>query len=170
MPGARRKDAPVQPEDQLATSLPARMRIRSDHADHRRGVTQKSELAEPIFPNPGISERYGPPVSNLSIPSEADLLYPTVCALRDLGGSGHKTEIDRKVIEIEEFGEELMALRKPNGISKVEYRLGWVRTALKGIGVVVNTSRGHWSLTEKGLTIDEVKIRSDHADYRSRIT
>lgn len=133
MPGARRKDAPAQPEDQPVTSLPAR-------------------------------------VSNLSIPSEADLLYPTVCALRDLGGSGHKTEIDRKVIEIEGFGEELMALRKPNGISKVEYRLGWVRTALKGIGVVVNMPGGYWSLTEKGLTIDEAKIRSDHADYRRRIT
>lgn len=49
-------------------------------------------------------------------------------------------------------------------------RLGWVLTALKGIDVVVNTSRGYWSLTNKGLTIDEVKIRSDHADYRKRIT
>ena len=52
----------------------------------------------------------------------------------------------------------------------LERRLGWVLTALKGIGVVVNTSRGHWSLTKKGLTIDEVKIRSDHADYRRKIT
>ena len=138
MPSTRRKDAPVQPESQPATGLPAR--------------------------------RYGPHVSSLSIPSEVDLLYPTVCALRDLGGSGHKTEIDRKVIETEGFSEELVALRRPNGISPVEYRLGWVRTALKGIGVVVNTSGGYWSLTKKGLTIDEVKIRSDHADYRREIT
>ena len=140
MPGARRKDAPALPEDQ------------------------------PMLQNPDVSERYGPSVSSLSIPSEADLLYPTVCALRDLGGSGHKTEIDRRVIETEGFSEELMALRRPNGISKVEYRLGWVRTALKGISVVVNTSGGFWSLTEKGLMIDEVKIRSDHANYRRGIT
>ena len=49
-------------------------------------------------------------------------------------------------------------------------RLGWVLTALKGINVVVNTLRGYWSLTNKGLTIGEVKIRSDHVDYRRIIT
>ena len=96
------------------------------------------------------------------IPREADLLYPTVCALRDFGGSGHKTEIDRKVIETEGFSKELGTL--------VEYRLGWVRTALKAIGVVENTSRGYWSLTNKGLKIDEVKLRSDYANYRRRNT
>ena len=130
----------------------------------------KPKTPEPTRPNPGISERYVPPAPSLSIPSEADLLYPTVCALRDLGGSGHKTEIDRRVIETEGLSKKLIALRGPNGISKMQYRLGWVRTALKGIGVVVNTSEGYWSLTEKGLIIDEVKIRSDHADYRRRIT
>ena len=130
----------------------------------------KPKTPEPTRPNPGISERYVPLVPSLSIPSEADLLYPTVCALRDLGGSGHKTEIDRRVIETEGFSKKLMALRGPNGISKMQYRLGWVRTALKGIGVVVNTSGGYWSLTKKGLMIDEVKIRSDHADYRRKIT
>ena len=127
MLGARRKDAPVQPEGRPAADLPA------------------------------------PPVPSLSIPSEVDLLYPTVCALRDLGGSGRKAELVRKVIETEEYSSsgELMALKR---------RLGWVLTALKGIGVVVNTSRGYWSLTNKGLTIDETKIRYDHADYRRRIT
>ena len=131
MPSTRRKDAPVQPESQPATGLPAR--------------------------------RYGPHVSSLSIPSEVDLLYPTVCALRDLGGSGRKAELVRRVVETEGYSSngELMALKR---------RLGWVLTALKGIDVVVNTSRGYWSLTNKGLTIDEVKIRSDHADYRKRIT
>ena len=104
-----------------------------------------------------------PLVPSLSIPSEVDLLYPTVCALRDLGGSCRKMELVRKVIETEGYSSsrELMALKR---------RLGWVLTALKGIDVVVNISRGYWSLTKKGLTIDEVKIRSDHADYRSRIT
>ena len=101
---------------------------------------------------------------------EEDLLYPTVCALRDFGGSGHKTEIDRKVIETEGFSKELVALRRSNGISEVEYRLGWVRTALKVIGVVENTSRGYWSLTNKGLKIDKVKLRSDYADYKRRNT
>ena len=101
---------------------------------------------------------------------EADLLYPTVCALRDFGGSGHKTEIDRKVIETEGFSKELITLRRSNGISEVEYRLGWVRTALKDIGVVENTSRGYWSLTNKGLKIDKVKLRSDYADYKRRNT
>ena len=34
---------------------------------------------------------------SLSIPSEADLLYPTVCILRDLGGYGRKVELVRKI-------------------------------------------------------------------------
>lgn len=121
------------------------------------------KIPEPMRPNSGIYERYGTPVSSLSIPSEVDLLYPTVCVLRNLGGSGRKAELVRKVIEAEGYShsKELMALKR---------RLGWVFTALKGIGVVENSSRGYWCLTKKGLTIDEAKIRSDHANYRKRIT
>lgn len=133
------------------------------HHDLPVSSPAKPKTPEPAHPNPGISERYVPPVPSLSIPSEADLLYPTVCALRGLGGSSRKSELVRKVIETEGYSsnEELDALKR---------RLGWVLTALKGISVVENTSRGYWSLTKKGLTIDEVKIRSDHADYRKRIT
>lgn len=36
---------------------------------------------------------------SLSIPSEVDLLYPTVCALRVLGGSGRKAELVRRLLK-----------------------------------------------------------------------
>jgi restriction system protein len=44
------------------------------------------------------------------VPSYADLLWPTVKALRALGGSGNITEIVEKVVELEGFTEEQQAV------------------------------------------------------------
>ena len=69
------------------------------------------------------------------IPSYKELLWPTLRAVREIGDSGTIEEIVEKVIELEEFTEELQTVPHGDGpASEIEYRLAWARTYLKGCG------------------------------------
>lgn len=88
-----------------------------------------------------------------------DLMNPVIQALKKLGGSGTNEEINNKVAEIANIpSEQLEILHNPEkgGMTEIEYRLMWTRTYLKIYGVVENSVRGVWSLTEKGSKIEEV--------------
>jgi restriction system protein len=41
-------------------------------------------------------------------------------------------------------------------MTEIEYRLMWTRTYLKFYGAIENSTRGVWSLTEKGSTLEKV--------------
>ncbi|MFN0214370.1 MAG: restriction endonuclease [Saprospiraceae bacterium] len=88
-----------------------------------------------------------------------DLFNPTIQALNDLGGSGSISEIEEQVAKLlnltEDEVNEMHKMNKGN-ITKFSYRLGWTRNYLKGFGVLENSARGVWALTEKGLKIKEV--------------
>ena len=87
-------------------------------------------------------------------------MWPTVLALRGLGGSGHTSEIDAKVIERGEFTEAQQAEMMPNGRStRVAYYLAWARTNLKRIAVAENLHPAVWTLTELGWKITEAKCK-----------
>jgi restriction system protein len=88
-----------------------------------------------------------------------DLMNPVLQALKSLGGSGTIEEINTKVAEIAKIpSEQLEVLHNPEkgGITEIEYRLMWTRTYLKIYGVIENSVRGVWSLTEKGSQIQKV--------------
>jgi restriction system protein len=99
-----------------------------------------------------MSEPAAPPTSNGPIPNQFVLMWPTLQALKDLGGSARISEIVERVIAAEGFSEEQQAVKRRDGdhMSKIEYRLAWARNGLKLIGAIENSSRGVWSLTEKG--------------------
>ena len=59
-----------------------------------------------------------------SVPSYADLLWPTVKALRALGGSGSINEIVEKVVELEGFTEEQQAVPHGDGPRAAESSTG----------------------------------------------
>ncbi|XPV68248.1 MAG: restriction endonuclease [Halarcobacter sp.] len=90
------------------------------------------------------------------------LFQPTIDALQQLGGSGSISEIEEKVIEILNLtDDEINDIHKGN-TTKLTYRLAWARTYLKKYGLIENSSRGIWALTEKGLkgqNIDDEEIR-----------
>ncbi|WP_458699855.1 restriction endonuclease [Sulfurospirillum sp. 1307] len=90
------------------------------------------------------------------------LFQPTIDALQQLGGSGSISEIEEKVIEILNLtDEEINDIHKEN-TTKLTYRLAWARTYLKKYGLIENSSRGIWALTEKGLktqNINDEEIR-----------
>ena len=88
-----------------------------------------------------------------------DLMNPVIQALKSLGGSGTIEEINNKVAELAKIpSEQLDVLHNPEkgGMTEIENRLMWTRTYLKRYGVIENSTRGVWSLTEKGSRIEKV--------------
>lgn len=104
------------------------------------------------------------------IPPYSDLLWPTLVAVRNLGGAGKLEEIDDAVIEGEGISEEQMAvLHKDGPRSEVEYRLAWARTYLRGMGILANPSRGTWTLTDFGKQVGESEIEPLRHSYLRRL-
>jgi restriction system protein len=104
-----------------------------------------------------------------SIPPYNELLWPTLCAVRDLGHSGRLDEINERVIEQEDFSDEQLAVLHNEGPrSELEYRLAWARTYLKGMGALANTSRGVWETTSLGRELSEEEIEPLWREYTAK--
>jgi restriction system protein len=104
------------------------------------------------------------------VPSHTEMLWPTLLAVRKIGDSGTIEEIVEKVIHDQGFTEEQLAVPARNGRrSLVEYRLGWCRTYLKGMGLLENSSRGVWSTTERGRTITPAEIPALNAAFTAKV-
>jgi restriction system protein len=91
--------------------------------------------------------------------------------IRALGGSASINEIVEKVVELEGFTEEQQAV--PHGDapqSQIEYRLAWARSYLKGMGLLDNSARGIWTLTEKGRdpSLDQDKVLKLLAEHNAK--
>lgn len=96
----------------------------------------------------------------MTLPTFDDLMNPLLDALRMLGGSGSIEEIYSKTIEITGLTEGVLAqLHDADKSSQTEvgYRLAWARTYLRKYGLLENSSRGVWSLTEKAKSIVSVE-------------
>ncbi|MDH2429877.1 restriction endonuclease [Sphaerisporangium sp. TRM90804] len=108
-------------------------------------------------------------MSESDLPTYKELLWPTLEAVRELGGSASITEIDAEVQHQCGFTEEQRSVPHGNGPrSEIEYRTAWARSYLKGMGLLANSSRGSWSLTPEGKSADEADIEPLHKTYTSR--
>jgi restriction system protein len=106
------------------------------------------------------------------VPSYVELLWPTVEAIRAIGGSGSIDEIVEKVVELEGFTEEQQSVLHGDGPrSQIEYRLAWSRTYLKGMGLLDNSARGVWTLTDKARhpSLDKDTVLRLHAQYAAQL-
>lgn len=98
-------------------------------------------------------------MNNMKLPTFDQLMNPLLGALRALGGSGSVDEIYAKTVEMTGLSEEILAqLHDPEKSSQTEvgYRLAWARTYLRKYGLLENSSRGVWALTEKAKNVTEV--------------
>ncbi|GAA4437915.1 restriction endonuclease [Pontibacter saemangeumensis] len=86
-----------------------------------------------------------------------DLFNPTLVALQKLGGSGSVSEIEEEVISILKLSEDEINDIHRESTTKLRYRLAWARNYLKRYGLVENSARGVWSLTEKGNQLPSVE-------------
>ena len=114
--------------------------------------------------------------SEVPVPAFHELMWPTLVALKAMGGSGSIREIDDKVIESSEFTEEQQAVLHGEGPqTELSYRLAWARTYLKAVGALENSRRGVWAITDDGrrLTRDDAprivaEVRALRRERRGR--
>lgn len=96
---------------------------------------------------------------NPKVPTFDQMMNPLLQALKKLGGSGTIEEINATVAEQLKLSDtQLEILHNPEKSSRteVEYRLAWTRTYLKKFGLLENSSRGIWALTNKGRQTENV--------------
>jgi restriction system protein len=93
----------------------------------------------------------------VDIPRFSQLLWPTLEALKALGGSATVSEIYEKVVELEHFTEDQQSVRHRH-YSTIGYRLAWARSYLKAVGALENSSRGVWSITDKGRRLTQTDM------------
>jgi len=98
-------------------------------------------------------------MSEIRVPTFDTFMNPLIQALKQLGGSGTIEEIASKTAEIVGLtDEQLDLLHNPEKGSQTEfeYRLAWTRTYLKKYGLLENSSRGVWALTQNGRQVERV--------------
>lgn len=109
-----------------------------------------------------------------AVPSYDALVWPTLRALKALGGSGSNDELLAKVIELECIPEPVAAFIHTDGReTKLGYNLAWAKTYLKRVGAIDNSSRGVWAITETGERMTEkdaakVPAQVRRQDYERR--
>lgn len=88
----------------------------------------------------------------VEVPSYSEFMYPTLQATFHLGGSGSIGEIVETVVKQESCAEEQQAVLHNDGPgTEIEYRLAWARSYLKAMGLLTNSARGVWALTDEGV-------------------
>jgi restriction system protein len=103
------------------------------------------------------------------VPPYHELLWPTLRAVRSLGGVARLDEIDERVIELQRFSDEQLAVLHNEGPrSEIEYRLAWARTYLKGMGALQGAGRGVWEVTDFGRQLDETQVEPLWREYKAR--
>jgi restriction system protein len=106
------------------------------------------------------SSRHSATAPLLEMPAYDRLFNPTLFALRELGGSGSIEEIAEQVIkDLQPAQGVVQQSHGSGGQSELEYRLAWARTYLKKFGLITNSDRGVWALTETGRDVAEVDPR-----------
>jgi len=103
------------------------------------------------------------------IPTNEELMNPSIQALRELGGSGSVDEIYQRVAENLKLPEDILSILHVPGKgnqTEVQYRLAWARYNLKKGGFLDNQQRGIWSLTKKAEKIQEVDTKQVLSNVR----
>lgn len=110
-------------------------------------------------------------MGKIELPTYETLMNPTIEALRNLGGSATIEELFNKVVEVAGINEEqLEEIHDPERGSQteVEYRLAWTRTYLKKYGLLENSNRGVWALTQKGRQTERVNPKEVSRYFREQ--
>lgn len=98
-------------------------------------------------------------MSEVRVPDHADLMYPTLAAIDQFGGSATNRQLEERVPRILGITDRQMAVIY-RGKSKVFYLMQWARTYLGWVGAIDNPARGVWSLTPEGYKF----LRMDPGD------
>ena len=93
-------------------------------------------------------------MATADVPQYHELLWPTLQAVTELGGSASIGEIVEMVIKRQSFSDAQQALLHNDGPeTEIGYRLAWARSYLKAMGLLTNSARGIWALTDEGTAL-----------------
>jgi restriction system protein len=85
------------------------------------------------------------------VPPYHDLLLPALQAVGELGGSASISEIVEPSSSARASATPSRQCFTTTGRRlRSGYRLAWARTYLEGMGLLTNSSRGVWALTDDG--------------------
>lgn len=104
-------------------------------------------------------------------PTQLELLEPVFSALQQLGGSATIDEIRDRVIENEQFPDEIVDEPHAGSASQqteLEYQLAWARTNLKAYGAITNSSRGVWMVTTEYADKESISRKAVIAFMKER--
>ena len=106
-----------------------------------------------------------------TLPPYTDMLWPTLQSAIALGGSASIAELDAAVIDRERFSSQQQDVLHGDGPqTEIQYRLAWARTYLKGMGLLTNSKRGVWTVTEAGQDAKEKQIGPLHSQFVAAYT
>jgi restriction system protein len=101
----------------------------------------------------------------MKIPQYNEMFNSVLRALHELGGSGSVEEINNKVIELQNYPADIVDILHGEGpATEIEYRLAWARTYLKKYGLLENSSRGVWAISNDKNSIKEINPK-DVVDF-----
>ena len=88
------------------------------------------------------------------VPPYHELLWPTLQAVAELGGSASIGEIMETVIKRQGFSDAQQDVLHNDGPeTEIGYRLAWARSYLKGMRLLTNSTGGIWALTDDGTAL-----------------
>jgi restriction system protein len=93
-------------------------------------------------------------MTNLKVPQHFRYIIPIVEVLKKLGGSGRAGEVTDLVVEKLNIPENELNEVISSGQSRVKNQVQWARFMLVKAGYLDASTRGVWSLTEKGLKLE----------------
>ncbi len=101
------------------------------------------------------------------VPTFDALMWPVIEALKSTGGSASNDELVSAIIEMQNIPDDLASVAHSDGRqSKLSYNTAWAKTYLKKAGLVDNSQRGIWSLTELGEAADRAMVAAVPAKVR----
>jgi restriction system protein len=90
------------------------------------------------------------------VPTCDELMWPTLKALKSMGGSAANEELLAKITELEKIPENIQTfIHTDHRQTRLGYDLAWAKTYLKRVGALEDSTRGVWSLTEVGERMAE---------------
>lgn len=101
------------------------------------------------------------------VPTFDALMWPVIEALKSTGGSASNDELLSAIIELENIPDDVASVVHTDGRqSKLSYNAAWAKTYLKKAGLVDNSRRGIWSLTELGEEASRTTVATIPAKVR----
>ena len=105
-----------------------------------------------------------------AVPSYIELMNPVLRCLQEIGGSATNAELVQALIDSLKLPSAVADSPHLNGPqSELDYRAAWARTYLKNGGLIDNSQRGVWSLTQEGRSIDGIDAQALARSVRQKL-